>query len=405
MRIADFKTSDAGQIAQSIMPGVKHPDHLERFAALPFPDKKSEAYRYADLEGVWQRDLPLCEPEVVEPRASKSLVITDGIVTEKPHGVDVSYTDQTDVDADHHDPLYYLGHALTARIIEVTLSDGVELNIEHHLHTPHALIAYRIVLNTQPNTHTRITERFVDMAGEGSLLLYGYDAKVASDATLTLIKDQTIPEQRYTAVASHAIDVAKNGTWVFKSFDFGTGQGIQHVRVVLRERAHVDASHLLYAEGQARRGTVSHIVHRGEYSTSEQIAKNILRDTARGIFDAIIRVEPTARYTKAHQNNKAVLLNDGAYMASKPQLEIYIDELEASHGSTTGQLDEKQLFYLRSRGIAQEEARKMLILAFANEIIDTIADAKIREQVHISFENAYYGHAQLECLESCHGCE
>ena len=91
-------------------------------------------------------------------------------------------------------------------------------------------------------------------------------------------------------------------------------------------------------------------------------------------------------------------------MASKPQLEIYIDDLEASHGSTTGQLDKAQLFYLRSRGIKEEDAKKMLILGFANEIIDSIENEDMRECVHASFESAYYGKPQLACLQTCGGC-
>ena len=92
-------------------------------------------------------------------------------------------------------------------------------------------------------------------------------------------------------------------------------------------------------------------------------------------------------------------------MASKPQLEIYIDDLEASHGSTTGQLDPQALFYLRSRGIGEEEAKKMLILAFANTLIDRIEDKVLREWIHYNFEAVYYGQSHVECLETCHGCE
>jgi Fe-S cluster assembly protein SufD len=206
-------------------------------------------------------------------------------------------------------------------------------------------------------------------------------------------------------VASHDFSLLENAKLFFKSFDFGSGSGIQQVRVVLGKRAYASLSHLLYAENDARRGTVSQIIHQGEHSTSDQIAKNILKDRARGIFDALIRVDPSARYTKAHQNSNAILLENGAYMASRPQLEIYIDELEASHGATTGQLDEKQLFYLRSRGISEQEARKMLILAFANEIIDTVNDDDLRGQIHGSFEQAYYGQISIECIETCHGCE
>ena len=92
-------------------------------------------------------------------------------------------------------------------------------------------------------------------------------------------------------------------------------------------------------------------------------------------------------------------------MASKPQLEIYIDELEASHGSTTGQLDGKQLFYLQSRGISAVEAKRMLIQAFANELIDAVDGEMIREILHRDFDEAFYGQTRVECIETCHGCE
>jgi Fe-S cluster assembly protein SufD len=77
-------------------------------------------------------------------------------------------------------------------------------------------------------------------------------------------------------------------------------------------------------------------------------------------------------------------------MVAKPQLEIYIDELEASHGSTTGQLDEKQLFYLRSRGISAIEARKMLVIAFANTLIEKVKDSREQERIKEEFERAFY---------------
>ena len=179
---------------------------------------------------------------------------------------------------------------------------------------------------------------------------------------------------------------------------------MQLLQAKLEANSEIVADHLLYVKGKGKRGTVSQIVHAGKNAKSDQKAKNILQDKARGIFDALIKIDPEGAGTKAHQNSKAVLLNDGAYMASKPQLEIYIDDVEASHGSTIGELDEDQLFYIRSRGITLEEARKMLILAFANEIIDDIEDESVRESVHLSFERVYYGQGQLECIATCHGC-
>jgi len=77
-------------------------------------------------------------------------------------------------------------------------------------------------------------------------------------------------------------------------------------------------------------------------------------------------------------------------MYAKPQLEIYTDELEASHGSTIGQLEEDRLFYLASRGIREEEARKMLILAFADTLINSVTNTKAVEKIHQDFEQSYY---------------
>jgi len=389
MRVEQLKGfTDATKLSEVL--GIKQERRgaLEYFVSLPFPDKQSEAYRYASLADIWDRDLEIMTPPKLEPRAGKHIVITDGAVSEAPVGVDIQYLDSIDIDDQHYDPLYYLSHALSPYVIEIAANE--DITIEHHIHTSGALIPYRIRLLVSPNSQIRISERFVDMAGEGRLLLYGYDVVVGRDATLTMIKDQTIDDDRYKALASHSFDMSYDSTLEYKSFDFGAGVGVQQMRIVLDERAVADISHLLYAEGNARRGTVSQIIHRGKYSTSKQIAKNILQGDARGIFDALIRVDHSAKYTKAHQNSKAILLNNGAYMASKPQLEIYIDELEASHGSTTGQLDARQLFYLRSRGIDIDEARKMLILAFANEIIDTISEHNLREQIHASFEQTYY---------------
>jgi len=213
---------------------------------------------------------------------------------------------------------------------------------------------------------------------------------VSADSSLRVVKMQSMQNSGYSMIASHKINVARNAHAVYKSFDLGGDHALQLIKVDLDERAEVDAGHLLYLNSEAKRGTVSQIVHRGEHSTSKQEAKNILDGDSRGIFDALIRVEESGKFTKAHQNSKAILLHEKAYMAAKPQLEIYIDELEASHGATTGQLDEKQLFYLQSRGISYVEARKILVIAFANTLIETVKDSRHQEQIKNAFEKIFY---------------
>jgi Fe-S cluster assembly protein SufD len=363
---------------------------LQRFAAIGLPDKKSEEYRYFKAEALFERDY---EPVARQPRTIQTgerIVIEDGTVIEAPKGMRVYYDTCKALDTEHFDAIYYLSHAMAPQTIMIDLDGDAEVELHHRFSKPGALINYRIVIRNQANRHATLFETFEDAGAEGSLVLYGFDLFVAPDSTLRIVKNQLMFNEHYDMIASHRFKLDKRANAVYKTFDTGSGMGLQLFKAELDAYAHLEAGHLLYLNDTAQRGTVSKIVHTGEHSISNQEAKNILDGQARGIFDALIKVEHSAKYTKAHQNSKAILLDERAYMASKPQLEIYIDELEASHGSTTGQLDEKQLFYLRSRGINKIEARKMLVAAFANTLIEQIKDGRQQEAVKATFEEAFY---------------
>ncbi len=368
---------------------------LERFSTLGLPTKKSEEYRYFDVEKLFDleyKTLNYVPKTIVE---GEKIEIVDGVVVSAPKGMRVYYEACEMIDMEHFDPLYYLGHLLSPLTIKIEIDGDAEVEIEHHFTQSDALINYRIVLYNQANRHATLYENFFAEDIENTLVLYGYDMHIAQDSTLRVVKKHIMEDTGYSIVASHRVNVAKQANAIFKSFDLGGGQALQLLKVDLDTYAHVDAGHLLYLNDNSKRGTVSQIVHKGEHSTSKQEAKNIIDGNARGIFDALIRVEHSAKYTKAEQNSKAILLHDKAYMAAKPQLEIYIDELEASHGATTGQLDKKQLFYLQSRGISYVEARKILVIAFANTLIETVKDTRQQERIKASFEEVFYkGHKE-----------
>ena len=371
--------------------GIKDRDILvERFCALGLPSKKSEEYRYFDVEKLLEPEYKTLNYVPKTPETSDKVEIVDGVVVAVPKGMRVYNEACQMIDMNHFDPLYYLGHLLSPQTIKIELDGDVEVEIEHRFTKSDALINYRIVLYNQANRHATVYENFISDDIENTLVLYGYDMHLAQDSTLRVVKMQSMQDAGYGMIASHKVNVAKNANAILKSFDLGGDQALQLLKVELAERAHVDAGHLLYLNQDSKRGTVSQIVHVGEHSTSKQEAKNILDGKSRGIFDALIRVEHSAKYTKAEQNSKAILLHDDAYMAAKPQLEIYIDELEASHGATTGQLDRKQLFYLQSRGISYTEARKMLVIAFANTLIEQVKDTRQQERIKASFEEAFY---------------
>src|SRR5581483_5645055 len=102
-------------------------------------------------------------------------------------------------------------------------------------------------------------------------------------------------------------------------------------------------------------------------------------DRSNGVFNGKIMVRPDAQKTNAYQSNRNILLSDTATINTKPQLEIFADDVKCSHGATTGRLDEESLFYLRSRGIGMEQARMMLLFAFAGDIINNIKIPTLRE--------------------------
>jgi len=392
MNLLALKNKNRQEVAELL--SVKERDLLaERFVSLGLPSKKSEEYRYFDVEKLLDKEYKTLNYVPKTPKVSEKIEIVDGVVVAAPQGMRVYYESCQQIDMNHFDPIYYLGHLLSPQTIKIELDGDVEVEIEHKYTQSDTLINYRIVLYNQANRHATVYENFISEDIKDTLVLYGYDMHIAQDSTLRVVKMQNMQNYHYAMIASHKVNVAKNANAILKSFDLGGDQSLQLLKVELAERAHVDAGHLLYLNANSKRGTVSQIVHVGEHSTSKQEAKNILDGAARGIFDALIRVEHSAKFSKAEQTSKAILLHEKAYMASKPQLEIYIDELEASHGATTGQLDSKQLFYLQSRGISYVEARKMLVIAFANTLIEEVKDTRQQERIKATFEKVFYKNA------------
>ena len=124
------------------------------------------------------------------------------------------------------------------------------------------------------------------------------------------------------------------------------------------------------------------INHLKEKCTSNQLFKYILSDAALGIFNGKVIVNKDAQQTNANQTTRNLLLNDKAAAHSNPQLEIYADDVKCSHGSTTGQLDNNAIFYMRSRGIDFKSAQLLLINGFAKEILELISENKVNEYVN-----------------------
>jgi Fe-S cluster assembly protein SufD len=123
------------------------------------------------------------------------------------------------------------------------------------------------------------------------------------------------------------------------------------------------------------------VEHAQPHCASHEYFNGILDDKSKGVFHGRIFVRPLAQKTDAKQTNKNLLLSDDATVDTKPQLEIYADDVKCTHGATVGQLNDESIFYLRSRGIGKDTARRMLIHAFAGEIIARVKCDPVREEL------------------------
>jgi Fe-S cluster assembly protein SufD len=124
------------------------------------------------------------------------------------------------------------------------------------------------------------------------------------------------------------------------------------------------------------------IDHARPRGVSRELYKGVVDGAARAVFNGKVIVRPDAQKTDAHQSNRNLLLSEGAEVDTKPQLEIYADDVKCSHGATVGQLDENQVFYLRSRGVGEDVARKVLVHAFAEEIVGRCGIVPLRDRLH-----------------------
>lgn len=138
---------------------------------------------------------------------------------------------------------------------------------------------------------------------------------------------------------------------------------------------------LAYLHGTEKVTTETHVKHAVGRGTSNQLIKFVLDDEAQGRFVGDLKIVPDAQKTEAHQTNRNLLLSETAEMRTQPQLEIYADDVQATHGASTGQLDETALFYMQQRGINKQKARQLLVNAFMKDVLTTISDETLREQL------------------------
>jgi Fe-S cluster assembly protein SufD len=206
-----------------------------------------------------------------------------------------------------------------------------------------------------------------------------FEIEVAEGATLVHARLNQEGREGFHLSNVHA-RVAAGGTYDNFTLNAGARLTRNEIHIALEDpkaAAHMNGAQLL-AGGQ-HADTTTYLDHAAPDCASRQTYKTVLAGKSRGVFQGKILVRQAAQKTDGYQMNQALLLSPDAEMDSKPQLEIYADDVKCSHGATVGELDHDQLFYMRSRGVPEPVARSLLIQAFLQEAVEGVTDETARE--------------------------
>jgi Fe-S cluster assembly protein SufD len=251
----------------------------------------------------------------------------------------------------------------------IYLSSAIKPSISHP----------RTLLVVGKNAQATMIERYVGAGAYFSNVVT--EIALAEHAVLDHVKLQQESLQAYHVATTQVVQAARS-TFTTHYLSLGGGLVRNEVRVRFDgEHAEATVNGLYLADGKQHIDNFTVIDHAKPHCASHETYKGILNGRSHGVFNGKILVRKDAQKTDAKQTNKVLLLSDDATINTKPQLEIFADDVKCTHGATIGQLDATQLFYLRSRGIPLDAARRLLTFAFANDIVNRVKIAAIREEL------------------------
>ena len=195
------------------------------------------------------------------------------------------------------------------------------------------------------------------------------------------------------AIHSSSTNIDCENSSIYNNFIFSIGGNMSRIEVISSINSadiNFNIKGLYLAKTNQHHDITTLMQHKHPESKSNQHIKGILQKDSSGVFQGKVIVAQDAQKTDAFQFNQNLLLSETAEVNAKPELEIYADDVKCSHGATTGELDEEMLFYLRSRGLNKEEAKKLLIEGFINELFDDIENKELKKKLLLTSKKIIY---------------
>ncbi len=370
----------------------------ERFAALPLPTTRGEDWRFTSIAPLLETpfDLPAAVSVPLPPAVGPRLVFVNGryakgLSSPMPNGVragslaDIDAIQISQIASETDSPFTALNSSFLSDGACIIVPDGVvvETPIEIlFMSRPNGkpIVTHpRVLLVAGKNAQATVIERYL---GDGVYFTNAVtEIAVGEGAVVDHVKVQSESDTAYHIANTQIVMAAKAN---FTSHNLSLGGALVRNEVRVRfdgEHAEATVNGLYLAKGKQHVDNFTVIDHAKPNCASHEIYKGVLADRAHGVFNGKIFVRKDAQKTDAKQTNKVLLLSDDATINTKPQLEIFADDVKCTHGATIGQLAATQLFYLRSRGIPLEQARRLLTFAFANDIVNRVKIESIRAEL------------------------
>jgi len=390
--------------------------NLNIFKKKGFPSKREENWKYTDLKTILSNNLSTLEiPNnkrtsqynsewLLKDFKHNQIVLVNGDFVSS----DFSFEDKEkikikplkivlngekdfekirDYFTDQQNSLTSLNHAL--------VNDGIFLEIEDNYSFNKPLIIYNFFNKFSENKIIN-NKSFISLGKNSKLNLLEYykaeDSIKYFNNTIhnysiqknAILKKFSIDSNLDNSYGYHLTNVKSYSNSIFENFLFSSGSSFVKNEIhcdLLESFSSCFVNALIFLSKQQHHELKTNVNHKHEHCKSSQLVKSILLDKSNGTYQGKIYVDKDAQKTNGYQLSKALVLSENSAFNSKPELEIYADDVKCSHGSTTGNIDQNSIFYLMSRGLSKEQANKMLVEGFLNEAIETITEQNIQSLI------------------------
>ncbi|MDD1607217.1 MAG: Fe-S cluster assembly protein SufD [Methylococcaceae bacterium] len=326
-----------------------------------------DAWSVVLIDGYFSAELSLLEglPEAVAVMSMANALDSQAETLQRYLGQAVSHTE-------HGFVAFNMAHFTDGLFVHIAAKQVVAKPIQvlHIATQADSLTATRTVIIAELMAEAELIETFVGV-DNAYLTAAVTEVFVEDNAAITLTKVQYEADKAYHFGGTY-VKQARNARFTHHNFAFGSLLARCDIHSDLDDAAECELNGLYLGAKRQHLDNHTRINHNKPHGISRELYKGILDDRARGVFQGRVVVAEDAQKTDSIMNNRNLLLSADAEADTKPQLEIYADDVKCGHGVTVGQLEDKSIFYLQSRAIDEETARNILTFAFANEMVNKI---------------------------------